>query len=275
MGHHITAAGLHLLSGRWGQLCVNEIGGNVASWRPGGRERLYLAGDAVIGTADMWHGGIPACAPWFGGGRGDWPVPFGHGLVSRVRWQMREASVDDEGARILLCTDAEATRGLPGADRYPDDLTYELEVVADATSLTVALSLGSPSREVAVELALHPYLLTDVKNASVAGLAGVEYDDFADGTHAVETGEVALGGYLDRVYAGAPPTTLSDGVDVVLLEADGANSIIVWNPGPVNTQVPGDEWARFVCVEYGNVKGGAITIPAGGSHRLRLRLATA
>lgn len=274
MGHDITPAGLHTLSGAWGELDVHEIGGNVAGWRPGGHERLYRASNAVIGTDDMWHGGIPVCTPWFGGGRGDWEIPFIHGLVSRVRWVPRELKVDDAGARVVLGTDGLATRGLPGADRYPADLTYDLTVAADATSLTVELTVGSPSREVTVEIALHPYLLTDVPNSTVTGLAGVAYDDFADASRAVEPGAVALGGYLDRVYAAAPRTTLTDGDTGLRLDGVGANSIIVWNPGPVNDQVPGQEWAQFACVEYGNVKAGALTIPAGGAHTLRLRLTT-
>ena len=48
MPHDVTPDGLHLLTGEWGALGVEEIGATVVSWRPGGRERLYTASDALV-----------------------------------------------------------------------------------------------------------------------------------------------------------------------------------------------------------------------------------
>lgn len=275
MSHTPTPEGLHTLSGSWGRLSVHEIGATVASWCPGGRERLFTASDAVFSTEAMWHGGIPVCTPWFGQGNGDWVVPHGHGLVSRVRWRTLHAHVDDDSAHVVMVTDAESTRHLPGADRYPADLRYELDVVADAGRLTLGLSVASPSRDAAVELALHPYLRTDARRAVVSGLAGVRYHDHATGTDAVGAAQFGAEGPLDRVFREAPPTIVDYGTSGLRLAAQGANSVIVWNPGPGGDAVPADEWADFVCVEYGAVKAGSVTIPAGGAHLLRMTIRTA
>jgi len=260
------------LAGAWGEVSAHEIGATVTSWRPGGREVLFTASDAVIDTADMWHGGIPVCAPWFGGGPGDWPVPFVHGVVPRVRWRLLDAVGDDSGARLRYATDAAATAHLPGSERFPSDLRYQLDVAADATRLRLDLTVTSPSEATTIELALHPYLLTDTRSGHVDGLDGVAYTDFTDGSRGTADGPVMLGGYLDRVYEEARPVTVESAAGRLGLSQDGAESLVVWNPGPVNTQVPGDEWERFVCVEYGCVKGHRVALPAGGGRRVSMTL---
>ncbi|AQP47842.1 hypothetical protein BW730_10395 [Tessaracoccus aquimaris] len=261
------------LSGSWGSLSVHPIGATVTSWRPGGREALYTASDAVPGTEAMWHGGIPVCTPWFGVGTGDWEVPFIHGLVSRVRWRVVASEAGEDRAHVVLATDGAATAHLPGADRFPADLRYELDVVADASRLTLGLTVATPSRDAVVEMALHPYLLTDARTATVDGLQGARYTDYAAGVDGTDDAPVPVGRYLDRVYREYRPTTIVSDEGTLRLAAQGAGSVVVWNPGPEDPPVPGDEWSRFVCVEYGEVKSTAVLIPAGASHLLRMTIA--
>ncbi|NHB85540.1 hypothetical protein G7085_15535 [Tessaracoccus sp. HDW20] len=263
--------GCTMLSGAWGDVSAHEIGATVTSWRPAGREVLFTASDAVIDTADMWHGGIPCVLPGSGRPRG-WAVPFVHGVVPRVRWRLLDASGDDAGARLRYATDATATAHLPGADRFPSDLRYELEVAADATRLRLDLTVTSPSVAATVEMALHPYLLTDTRSGRVDGLGGVPFTDFTDGSRGAADPPVVLGGYLDRVYDAACPATVDSAEGRLSLSSEGAESLIVWNPGPANKQVPGDEWERFVCVEYGCVKGHPVELPAGGDRRLSMTI---
>lgn len=264
--------GLISLSGDWGSISVHELGATVTSWRPGGREALFTASDETPGAAPMWHGGIPVCAPWFGAGPGDWKVPFSHGLVSRVRWKVISTASDDDRAHLTLATDAAATRDLPGANHFPSDLRYVLDIVADASRLTLGLTIVSPTRDAVVELAFHPYLLTDAPTASVAGLESVGFTDYAVSAVGSEDSPVAVGRYLDRVYEQARPTKVTSQSGSLRLAAQGASSVIVWNPGPAGTQVPDGEWERFVCVEYGCVKRNQTLIPAGGTHLLRMTI---
>lgn len=268
--HETHDAGSTTLRGAWGELGFHTLGAIVTSWRPRGKETLYLAPGERPTFGEMPHGGIPVCAPWFGVGAGEWDAPFTHGLVSRVRWTLVDQHVDDDSARAVLTTDAQATSHLPGADRFPDDLRYELAISADATRLTLGLTIASPSRAALVEAAFHPYLLTDAPSAEVRGLEGVGYTDFSHGTTGVADGPIRIETAPDAVFDAAPATQLTDARGEVRLAAQGAHSVIVWNPGPGGTSIPGDEWRRFACVEYGYVKGRAILIPAGGSHLLRL-----
>lgn len=265
---------IHELSGDWGRVRVAELGGAVLAWQPAGRDDvLFLSRDAELTPGTMWHGGIPVCAPWFGQGQGDWEVPQGHGLVSRVPWVTDLVEQSDEGARVVLTLTSAAVAHLPGAGRYPDDLAYRLEIEADGSSLTIALTIHSPSREASVDLALHPYLRVDATRATISGLDGAPFRNASDQWRpGRQQGEFAFDGPVDRVYEAAPPLFLSDGERTLRLSHQGASRTVVWNPGPGTTEVADGEWAEFVCIEYGNVRSGAVTIPAGGAHRLAVTL---
>lgn len=260
------------LGGRWGVLEVHPLGATVTSWRPHGREVLFTATDARPGVSALWHGGIPVCAPWFGAGPGTWQVPFIHGLVSRVAWEIVSTACDDAAARVVLATDAGSLAHLPGADRFADDLSFSLDVVADERFLTLGLTVTSPARDATVEMAFHPYLRVDAPTAVLSGLEGVAFTDYADGSAGSDVEAVTVGRSIDRVYAAGSPTDLVSRDGALRLSATGAESVIVWNPGPGPSQVPEDDWLRFVCVEYGCVKEAATFIPAGGSHTLRLTI---
>lgn len=265
---------IHELAGVWGAVRVAELGGCVLSWRSaGGEDVLFVSRDAELTPGTMWHGGIPVCAPWFGAGRGGWEVPHVHGLVARVPWHTRSVEQDDDGARLVMTLTSADVAEVPGATRYPDDLAYTLEVDVAASALSVALSIASPTTDVVVDLALHPYLAVDARRATVTGLEGVTFLNPLEGwASASEDEAFAFDGLVDRVYAAAPPLFLSDGARTRRLTNDGATSTVIWNPGTADAEVPADEAEEFVCVEFGNVRGGAVEIPAGGEHRLSLTI---
>jgi glucose-6-phosphate 1-epimerase len=263
---------MHTVKGDWGRGAVTELGACVVSWSPAGfEEQLFLARDAALVPGEMWHGGVPICAPWFGSGTGEWTVPHIHGLVSRVPWRVLSLREDDDCARFELAVSAAETAHLAGADRYPDDLAYSLSVEM-GRRLRLALTIASPSRQVTVDQAFHPYLAVQANQAQLTGLEGLRFRDYAaDGGPTSQSSPVRFGRYVDRVYDGAPTTLLSDGSRSLAMSGTGAGSVVVWNPGPGGDQV-GDEWASFACVEYGNVQNRAVVIPAAGTHTLALTI---
>ncbi|MHA6511082.1 aldose epimerase family protein [Tessaracoccus sp. Z1128] len=265
---------IHELHGAWGRGRVSELGGCVLSWAPEGRgEMLWMAREAQLRPGEMWHGGIPVCAPWFGVGTGEFAVPFPHGLVSRVTWETELVEQSDEGAKVVLVLGSPGVAHLPGAELYPPDLDYRLDVRTGRRRLSVELTVTSPTRDVVADVALHPYFAVDAGRAVVAGLEGVSFRDFAvDAAADVEDAPVPVGRHVDRVYRGAPATILRDGSCDLRLSADGAANVVVWNPGPGGAQVAGGGWSGFACVEYGCVQGDAVSIPAGGSHTIALRV---
>ncbi|GAA4896916.1 D-hexose-6-phosphate mutarotase [Tessaracoccus lubricantis] len=265
---------IHELTGAWGTARVAELGGCVLSWRPrGGDDVLFVSAEAALTPGDMWHGGIPVCAPWFGAGRGDWVVPHSHGLVSRVPWRTDLVEQSDDRAKVVMTLGSADVAHLPGADRYPDDLGYRLDICMDASALTATLTITSPSSSVVVDQAFHPYLRVDATTVTVTGLEGVGFQDAADGWAPGSHDEpLTFDGRTDLVYESAPPVFINDGVRTRRLSSHGASRTVVWNPGEGNDQLPGDEWRQFICVEFGNVRTGAVTIPAGGVHRLAMTI---
>lgn len=264
----------HELSGAWGTASITELGACLLSWRPrGGEDVLFMSRDAALAPGTMWHGGIPVCAPWFGAGQGDWEVPHSHGLVARVPWHTHSVEHDDDGAAVIMTLASRDVQGLPGADRYPDDLSYRLEVTVNASEVRLALSIDSPTTPVSVDLAFHPYLAVDATRATVTGLEGVPFADAAHGwASGVDDDSFTFEGHTDRVYGAAPPLFLSDGERTRRLTNEAATNTVVWNPGPEDARIAADEADKFVCLEFGNVREGAVRVPAGGQHRLTMTI---
>lgn len=263
------------VSGSWGSGAVSAFGATVTSWRPGGDEWLFVARDAKPGPGASEHAGIPLCAPWFGVGQGDWTPPHKHGLVRLVQWDVVDVVELDDEARVRLAVDAARFAGLPGADRYPADLVFSLDI-SFGRGLEYALTVLSPSEGFAMDHGLHPYFaVSDLSTVSVEGLEGIAFRDYAqDGASGVSDAPVRFGHHIDRVYDDAPALILRDGDRALRLNAEGAGSSIVWSPGvesgPATGGLAGDEWRRFVCVEYGNVQGQATLLKPGVPHTLRM-----
>lgn len=240
----------------------------MSSWQPGGVERLFTSRDADLTQGRMWHGGIPLCTPWFGQAVGSgWTVPWGHGLVSRTRWEVVDSFADATGARVALRTDATATAHLQGTERFPRDLSYRLDVTADEKALTLTLTIASPTADAVVDAVFHPYFATDAREETIDSLAGIPFHDYATGTDGVDAAPVPAAGPVDRVYAGARSVTLPHAG--LLLDGAGADTVVLWNPGPGSPKVPDEEWAGFVCVEYGAL---GRRIPAGETIEVGLSL---
>ena len=249
-----------------------DYGATVLSWAPRGHEEvLFLSREALVGVGDEIHGGVPVCAPWFGTGRPQVTPPHAHGLVRWVPWQLHAQGPDHLAWEITQSDVAH----LPGAEDYPSDLAYRLEA-GFRDWLEIALTVSSPTSPVVLDEALHTYLrVDDVTKARIDGLEGAGFRDFAtDGQPDVEHAPLLLGRHLDRVYQHAGPVTLVDGGRRVRVSQEGGANVVVWNPGPDQSLLgfAADEWRSMMCIEVGNVSDQAVTVPAGGSHTLRLRI---
>ncbi|MDO5066170.1 MAG: hypothetical protein Q4D96_02670 [Propionibacteriaceae bacterium] len=265
-------AGLRTVTNEHATGSALDLGATVLSWRPrGGKEVLFLSREALVGTGDEIHGGVPVCAPWFGSGRAEVQVPHGHGLVRWVPWRLVEQTPE----RLVWELSHSDVAHLPGASDYPPDLRYRL--AAQFTDhLAISLTVRSPTTAFILDQALHTYLrVDDVSLARIEGLEGVPFRDFAtDGTVTVEQAPLRLGRHMDRVYHHAGAVTLVEGTRRTRITQQGGANVVVWNPGP-KLRFPGfaaDEWRSMVCIEVGNVSEQAVHIPSGGSHTLELQI---
>ena len=246
-------APLHLDGPDASRIEASAFGAHLLSWKCRGRERLYLSPRVNFGDGKAIRGGVPVIFPQFST-RGD---GLRHGFARIVDWE----AVDTAGTAPTRLTfrlrDSEATRA-----HWPFAFEAELEIEPSATRLRLALSVRNTDRQ-AFEFttALHTYLrVADIAGTLIHGLEDRPYLDSARGGEArpASDGPVRFDGELDRIYADThQPLRVTDGEQLLRLEAEGFADTVVWNPGAELAASLADlgpgEHRHFVCVEAGNV----------------------
>lgn len=274
----LVTAGLRTIMNSACRGAALDLGATVTSWQPRGQEDvLFLSRDALVGTGDQIHGGIPICAPWFGLGRDDVDVPHPHGLARWVPWRLIEEVTDDESTTLVWELGASEVSHLPGSENYPSDMWFRHEARFGDT-LTLSLTIGSPTTSFVLDEAFHTYFaVSDIHDVVIDGLGGTRYRDCTDGgTWHESSASLRVLGHTDRIYELVGEVTITDADRMITLRTQGGANSVVWNPGPDGarslTGWAADEWTAMVCVEVGNVQHNAVTVPAGGSHTLALEI---
>ena len=269
----MDALPVHWLRTHHGALQVFEHGGHIATWTPHGRAPvLWLSPQSRFAPGEAIRGGIPVIFPWFG----DDPERRGrpaHGFARRIPWRLVELAA---AHAQFESTDDAHTRSL-----WPHAFAMRLGVEITA-ALTITLTIHnrdqSPFR---CEPALHTYFAVgDVRQARVHGLEGVTFLDKVDGMKrkVQSAAPLTLTGETDRVFVGAPARLeIEDPVLMrrIRVSTIGLRSAIVWNPGAAKAAKMGDvgdAWSGFLCAESGNVAEDALTIAAGDSAMMQLRI---
>lgn len=226
-------------------------GAQVLSWvDAAGQERLYLSSLAQYADGAAIRGGIPVVFPQFGTG----PLPK-HGFLRTRRWSLISHLGTSAAFRI---TDDADTGAL-----WPYSFFVELTVTL-AETLTVSLAITNPGESAfSFTAALHNYFaVSDVKQAAVHGLSGLTYTDRTEvGARCVEeNADVILTGETDRTYSAGPRRVVISsaiGSSATLVDADGFQDWIVWNPGRGGSASLKDmnagDYLHMLCVEAGRV----------------------
>ncbi len=227
---------------------VLERGAQVVGWRTAeGRERLYVSPLAQCAEGAAIRGGVPVCFPQFAG-RGSLPQ---HGIVRTRPWRIDEAA-RKQGRLCMLMADDEATRAL-----WPHEFRLQLEVSLEEDSLRIQLGVENSGRtSFTFMAALHTYLAVDeLSNFHLHGLpAGDMFDNTEKARRHFPGGAIELSRPLDEVHANVrEPLRLSDEHHALAISNSGFKDVVVWNPGAERaraiTDLPDDDWARFICVE--------------------------
>lgn len=238
-------------------------GAQLVSWIPAGdQERLYLSPQAVAGPGQAVRGGIPVIFPQFSQ-RG--PLPR-HGLARDRAWQWVEGATRGGAAiGVLRLADDEATRAI-WPHRFEVELSFSLSGLQLDVELAVTNTGDTPFDFTA---ALHTYLrVDDVRRARLGGLYGVRYVDSLSGAEQhQEMDPFSFAGEIDRIYFdAAAPLSLASAMGRTTITQDGFADAVVWNPGPAKaaalSDLPDDDWLRFLCVEAA-VIGTPITLAPG------------
>lgn len=244
-------------------------GAQVLDWRSGSDQPvIWVSGLSSFEAGVAIRGGIPLCLPWFGGGPSGDLTPK-HGTARISDWE----EIGEHQYRLA---------GEP-TDQFPHAWQADFSATADAATLTLRLTLTNPTEQAyAIEELAHTYLaVSDIRQVQVTGLEGVQYADKVPGAavaEVVQSGPITFTGETDRIYASGGPITLHDpGWDRRLtIETVGAGNTVVWNPwidkAAAMADFGDDEWTGMVCLESGNVAGGALQLDPGASHTLEVRI---
>jgi glucose-6-phosphate 1-epimerase len=174
----------------------------------------------------------------------------------------------------LVLTPNDAIRGL-GYDAFRVNFR-----VAIGSELEMELETRNESQKpLTYEEALHTYFsIADINQATVTGLEGTTYIDKTDGFKKKQLGAepIKIAKETDQVHLSTQATcVVHDPVwkRRIVVEKSGSESTVVWNPWIEKTKgmsdmAPGD-WREMICVETANASDNAVTLAAGGSHKLR------
>ncbi|MDP2339895.1 MAG: D-hexose-6-phosphate mutarotase [Deltaproteobacteria bacterium] len=271
---------------------VCSYAAHVATWNP----KLGLAGADVVtrpglfcspktfwGAGKAIRGGVPICWPWFGG-RTDDPKPEGkaspaHGFARTRPWFVESVTAEDNGrieVTFLLVSDDDTLAIWPHA--------FEARLVASlGTSLNLTLEVKNvDDAAFDYEAALHTYLtVSDVEKIKLVGLEGTTFLDKVDGGKEKQTGRepLTLSTETDRVFLNTKSAVVVDDPGLsrqLRIEKTGSSATVVWNPWLVKatamTDLGGDAWRSFVCVEAANVRPTPVPLSPGATHAMSTRI---
>jgi glucose-6-phosphate 1-epimerase len=261
---------------------ISLYGGQVLSWRTADcRERLYRSPQVQIRGRAV-RGGVPVCFPQFAN-RG--PLAK-HGFARTSLWNLAGAPALDHETGVasacLVLQDCVQSRAF-----WPHGFRVQLQVSLGKGWLEVALQvLNTGESAFEFTAALHTYLaVSDVRDASLAGLARVSYIDSLqaldeqnnDVLVSQESSPLRITDELDRIYLKTPGELQLQDREIASLRIvqSGFLDTVVWNPGRAKAAALGDmpaaDWTRMLCVEAAQV-GQPVVLQPGerwlGSQRL-------
>ena len=182
-----------------------------------------------------------------------------------------ESSYEENGEEAIVLSLEAKSAEQPSA-RITFLLGQELQMI---------LETRAGSEPCVLTEALHTYFCVgDVTECSVNGLENVPFVDFANGRQSqkVEEGRLAPHRAIDRVYtfdSQEGTVCINDSImkRAIEIRRESSASIIVWNPwaegSAMMSDLGGEEWKRFLCVEVANDSPSEIMLQSREVHRLR------
>ena len=221
------------------------------------------------------RGGIPIIFPWFGK-----PADRSgqHGLVRQRDWALKSIQSPADGSVTVRLE-------LPPSQELADGQIALEYVVEINDQLTAELVVSNQTEQpFTFENCLHTYFTVgDINAVTVTGLMGTEYLNQPTGfsRHTDNEAAIRFNGEVDRSYLNTARTTEIHDMAlrrVIRVEKEGSQSTVVWNPWIAKAKAMPDygdeEYKEMICVESGNVAENKVTLPPGGTSRLKVKLST-
>jgi len=265
------------ISTMWSSAEVYLQGAHLTTFRKHGEPPLtFMSQCSCFNDGQPIRGGVPVIFPWFGMREG----MGNHGFARVKNWELKEFAPAPDGSvsvrfRLPDC---------PEASAFPPFTADYVITVSQVLKLQLIITNKAAEDPMTFESCFHTYFeVGDVTAISIVGLKGVSYlDKVANFAPRQETSDaIRIASEVDRIYLDTTgPVEIHDPrlARKILIEKQGSNSTVVWNPWIARSQqMPdfgNDEYQRMVCIETGNVSSNQITLPPGRSSTLTAILST-
>jgi glucose-6-phosphate 1-epimerase len=259
---------------------ITTHGGSVLNFKPSDQpEVLWVSPTSIYNGQKPVRGGVPICWPWFGANATN-PAAPAHGFVRNAVWQLEHVANMPTGVTevVLGFDSSEETLAL-----WPHYFHAELKIeVGEKLALSLT-TYNLNDHDIEITEAFHTYFaVADARDLVIAGLDGATHlDKLTHKPAEVQAGNLVLKPPMDSVYLNHTADTVIEDVGnqrAIVIEKQGAQSAVVWNPGPETVKgfgdIPDDLWPAFVCVEAGNIADNAVVIGANEKHTFTMMLSS-
>src|SRR6516225_7549854 len=263
------------ISTMWSSAEVYLQGAHITNFRKHNEPPLtFMSQCSRFTQGQPIRGGVPVVFPWFGMREG----MGNHGFARVQTWELKEFAPAPDGSvsvrfRLPDC---------PEASSYPPFTADYVVTVSDGLTLQLIVSNQAAEDSLTFENCFHTYFaVSDITSVSIVGLKEGSYlDKVANFVQRIQTEDaLRISSETDRIYHNtAGPLELHHPRlgRKILIEKQGSNSTIVWNPWIARSQqMPdfgNDEYQRMVCIEVGNVSSNEITLFPGRTSTLTIKL---
>ena len=254
---------------------ISLQGAHILSWKPSNeRDVIWISNDASYAMGKSIRGGVPLCWPWFGAHENNDAFPA-HGFARTVLWQVKDTQVlsfNEIQITFSLDTDTldENLRTM-----WPFSTRAEFKITVSDTLKLELTTFNLSDEDITIGQALHTYFnIKDIESTVIHGLDGKTYLDKTDGfVSKQQDGDISIDGEIDRVYLDtADDAIIDDTTRKIVIEKQGSQSTVVWNPGEIVADKMGDlgtdGYRNMLCVESANAANDVVEIGSGKSHSL-------
>lgn len=249
-------------------------GAHIFDFQAKGKKRLlYLSDTALFKKGKAIRGGIPICWPWFGANQEDNTLP-NHGFSRTSLWK-HESTENLSEIETKVRLTLESTPEIHVL--WPFDFVLTLDVYIGAELKLVLTSKNLDRKPFSLSFALHTYFeIDDIYKITIDGLEGKEFYNKYNNTYKnIQNDNLDFTQEVDRVYQGVDnDVMIRDKEQNFVIETEGSDSIVVWNPGKELCSKMSDlsDYRTFVCVESANVLEDVVTLAPNESYALTLTI---
>ena len=262
-------SGLISLSNKIAMCKISQFGGNIVSYRPKNEEQdVFWLGDFnKFDNVQAIRGGVPVCWPRFAMEELNSHFPR-HGFARLYNWDLKNIEVDESKIEVELSLIPDEKYNLNVAAnlfiKITDKLEYHLETINNGDEVFEFSE------------ALHAYFnIGSIDDVEIKGFANNQYKNSLDGKTYTLQEDLKINGEFDSAFinhTGAVEIIDKKLNRKILIEKNGSNTTVVWNPDKDLAEMSEGQYKKFVCVEPANQGDSFIRLKPKEKHTISMTI---